>query len=148
MAETPSTLRFCARPESATADSGRAKSPEGVRFAAAPLRVHMNDGGNRGLTVADGCGWTLEILAFSVLAVPVVERLAETRDHADTAEVHLGRARIETDVVRLSRAVHEEAQATVATPERMRDAGPRWSGDDRATPDAVFRDAVLFPEQE
>src|SRR6186997_2100612 len=61
------------------------------------------------------------------LAVPVVEAL-DARDHVNTPEPDLLRARVVADVVRLSRAVGEERQGAA---KRVGDAGCRRAADDR-----------------
>src|SRR3990172_4838 len=83
-----------------------------------------------------------------VLAVPVVDSLADSRDQAQAGEEHLAGSRVEADVVRITRAVHEKSQPTLATSECMRDTRARKHRDDGAPDHTVFDDAFGLPEKQ
>src|SRR5262245_19272517 len=84
----------------------------------------------------------------SVLAVPVVELLADPRDEPEAREVDLARARVVADVAGIARPVHQQRHPVVASTKCMRDASARPSADDRSGANGMLLDAVFLPEED
>src|SRR6266496_2499329 len=84
----------------------------------------------------------------SILAVPVVELLADAHDQPEPDEVDLAGARVVADLSRLARPVHEQGHTGVAATEGVRHAGRGRTAHDRASPNRMLHDAALLPEQD
>src|SRR6185503_15451321 len=85
--------------------------------------------------------------ARSILAFPVVERFTDAGDDSETDEEHLAGARVVADLARVTRSVHQERHARIASPEGMGDTRPRRTADDRAGTNRVLLDSALLPEE-